>query len=164
MICSPWFGPHQLFRHRICPYVYSFLIDTSLDTFTFCYTPWKFGVGLWPMHKTMKLQCDDGCFIYQYQMSAGGYDGTSFLDIVEVYDPATNTWTSGTPLTSMRSGHASAVCYQHVTPHSELSEQCPTVIKKVSKRGSVAGSSSSSSPDVLPSTNNIIGTLSNTRR
>lgn len=42
----------------------------------------------------------------------GGFDGHSFLSIVEVYDPTTNRWEEGTPLTSGRSGHASAVIYQ----------------------------------------------------
>lgn len=42
----------------------------------------------------------------------GGFDGTNFLSIVEVYDPKTNTWEQGTPLNSGRSGHASAVIYQ----------------------------------------------------
>lgn len=44
----------------------------------------------------------------------GGFDGENFLNIVEVYDPETNAWTLGTPLTSGRSGHASAVIYQPV--------------------------------------------------
>lgn len=42
----------------------------------------------------------------------GGFDGTNFLSIVEVYDPKTNFWEQGTPLSSGRSGHASAVIYQ----------------------------------------------------
>lgn len=42
----------------------------------------------------------------------GGFDGQSFLSIVEVFDPAQNEWQEGTPLTSGRSGHASAVIYQ----------------------------------------------------
>lgn len=42
----------------------------------------------------------------------GGFDGQSFLSIVEVYDPIQNEWLEGTPLTSGRSGHASAVIYQ----------------------------------------------------
>ncbi|XP_061390333.1 kelch-like ECH-associated protein 1B [Musca vetustissima] len=42
----------------------------------------------------------------------GGFDGANFLSIVEVYDPKTNTWEQGTPLSSGRSGHASAVIYQ----------------------------------------------------
>lgn len=42
----------------------------------------------------------------------GGFDGQQFLAIVEVYDPVRNTWEEGTPLTSGRSGHASAVIYQ----------------------------------------------------
>ncbi|XP_026729454.1 kelch-like ECH-associated protein 1 isoform X1 [Trichoplusia ni] len=101
----------------------------------------------------------------------GGYDGTSFLDIVEVYDPASNSWSSGTSLTSVRSGHASAVCYQHVAPHSDACEAQPTIIKKLGKRPSAAGSSlsaassgsSMSRNDDIPTANNIIGTLSNSR-
>lgn len=42
----------------------------------------------------------------------GGFDGHSFLNIVEVYDPSNDRWEEGTPLTSGRSGHASAVIYQ----------------------------------------------------
>lgn len=42
----------------------------------------------------------------------GGFDGNNFLAIVEVYDPELNVWEEGTPLTSGRSGHASAVIYQ----------------------------------------------------
>lgn len=42
----------------------------------------------------------------------GGFDGNNFLSIVEVYDPKLNEWVEGTPLTSGRSGHASAVIYQ----------------------------------------------------
>lgn len=41
----------------------------------------------------------------------GGYDGANFVASVEVYDPLTNRWEDGEPLTSGRSGHASAVCY-----------------------------------------------------
>lgn len=98
----------------------------------------------------------------------GGYDGTSFLNIVEVYDPATNTWTNGPPLPSVRSGHASAVCYQHCAPLTETCDPTPTVIKKLGKRSSasgssVSGTSSSSNRDDIPSASNIIGTLSNPR-
>lgn len=42
----------------------------------------------------------------------GGFDGQAFLSIVEVYDPMNDRWEMGTPLTSGRSGHASAVIYQ----------------------------------------------------
>lgn len=103
-------------------------------------------------------------------MVIGGYDGTSFLDIVEVYDPATNTWSAGTALTSVRSGHASAVCYQLVAPPAD-SEPQPAVLKKLGKRHSASGSSltgtssgtSISRNDDIPTANNIIGTLSNPR-
>ncbi|XP_077285162.1 kelch-like ECH-associated protein 1B [Arctopsyche grandis] len=54
----------------------------------------------------------------------GGYDGQNFLSIVEVYDPNTDKWEEGTPLTSGRSGHASAVSYQHncVIPNMEMAD------------------------------------------
>ncbi|XP_049823490.1 kelch-like ECH-associated protein 1 isoform X2 [Aethina tumida] len=42
----------------------------------------------------------------------GGYDGQNFLKNVEIYDPSEDKWVDGEPLTSGRSGHASAVCYQ----------------------------------------------------
>lgn len=42
----------------------------------------------------------------------GGFDGHSFLSIVELYDPAMDCWEESSPLTSGRSGHASAVIYQ----------------------------------------------------
>lgn len=37
----------------------------------------------------------------------GGFDGQSFLSLVEVYDPIQDKWEEGTALTSGRSGHAS---------------------------------------------------------
>ena len=43
----------------------------------------------------------------------GGFDGQNFVATVEVYDPATDTWTQGVPLPSGRSGHAAAVSYKH---------------------------------------------------
>ncbi|GBP29012.1 Kelch-like ECH-associated protein 1 [Eumeta japonica] len=116
----------------------------------------------------------------------GGYDGTSFLDIVEVYDPATDEWRDGTPLTSGRSGHASAVCYQHVTPLAADHVAEPAFIKKIGKRAGGGGSGRGSGPgggasnrgsepggaadapgpsrsDDIPMANNIIGTLSSHR-
>ena len=42
----------------------------------------------------------------------GGFDGQNFLSIVEVYHPNEDVWEEGTPLSSGRSGHASAVIYQ----------------------------------------------------
>lgn len=52
----------------------------------------------------------------------GGYDGQNFLANVEVYNPITDVWEDGYPLTSGRSGHASAVCYQ--TP---CMQTCPAL-------------------------------------
>lgn len=42
----------------------------------------------------------------------GGYDGNHFLSNVEVYNPLDDSWEDGVPLTSGRSGLASAVIYQ----------------------------------------------------
>lgn len=57
----------------------------------------------------------------------GGFDGQVFLTNVEVYDPAKNGWEDGTPLTSGRSGHASAVIYQPSTPSGMSSQESVTV-------------------------------------
>lgn len=53
----------------------------------------------------------------------GGYDGTHFLATVEVYDPVTDEWEDGIPLTSGRSGLASAVIYQPSCPQN-YSQDC----------------------------------------
>lgn len=55
----------------------------------------------------------------------GGYDGTHFLANVEVYDPVKDEWEDGIPLTSGRSGLASAVIYQPSCPQS-YSQDCLT--------------------------------------
>ncbi|XP_028159730.1 kelch-like ECH-associated protein 1 isoform X2 [Ostrinia furnacalis] len=86
----------------------------------------------------------------------GGYDGTSFLNIVEVYEPCADAWRPGTPLPSARSGHASAVCYQHVAPPEGVDAQ-PAVLRRRSRRSDHA---STSRADDIPSANNIIPTLS----
>ncbi|GLG97930.1 Kelch-like ECH-associated protein 1 [Gryllus bimaculatus] len=52
----------------------------------------------------------------------GGYDGQSFVSTVEVYDPGSDAWEEGQPLTSGRSGHASAVSYQPCLIHCEHHE------------------------------------------
>ncbi|XP_012227641.2 kelch-like ECH-associated protein 1B [Linepithema humile] len=49
----------------------------------------------------------------------GGYDGTTFVSIVEIYDPTKDQWTEGVPMTSGRSGHASAVSYYQCPIHCE---------------------------------------------
>jgi hypothetical protein len=48
----------------------------------------------------------------------GGYDGTHFLSNVEVYNPIDDVWEDGVPLTSGRSGLASAVIYQPSCPQT----------------------------------------------
>ncbi|XP_063532642.1 kelch-like ECH-associated protein 1B [Cydia strobilella] len=89
----------------------------------------------------------------------GGYDGTSFLDIVEVYDPSTNTWSAGPPLTSLRSGHASAVCHQRVAC-SGLSDPAPDRASDPASDPARRPQPTASTQDI-PMANNIIGTLSN---
>jgi hypothetical protein len=42
-------------------------------------------------------------------LHSGGYDGTHFSSVVEVYDPETDEWTYGTSLTRERSGHGCAL-------------------------------------------------------
>ena len=42
-------------------------------------------------------------------LPAGGYDGHTFLDSVECYDPDTDTWSEVTCMTSGRSGVGVAV-------------------------------------------------------
>lgn len=55
-------------------------------------------------------------------MFSGGYDGSLFLSIVEVYDPLRDVWDEGEPLTSGRSGHASAVSYHQCVIHCDQHE------------------------------------------
>ncbi|CAH0555051.1 unnamed protein product [Brassicogethes aeneus] len=70
------------------------------------------------------------CKIY----AMGGYDGLNFLTTVEIYDPAMETWEYGEPLTSGRSGHSSAVCFQ------------PPCNSKCRILSAISSSSSGSSP------------------
>lgn len=65
----------------------------------------------------------------------GGFDGQVFLTNVEVYDPARNDWEDGTPLTSGRSGHASAVIYQPAVPSGSSSQETVSVLQKKSPNG-----------------------------
>jgi hypothetical protein len=39
----------------------------------------------------------------------GGYDGSQFCSLVEIYDPKANQWRAGMSLTHERSGHGSAL-------------------------------------------------------
>lgn len=57
----------------------------------------------------------------------GGYDGQTFLNIVEVYDPERDVWEEGQPLTSGRSGHASAVSYHQCVIHCEQHDHSMTM-------------------------------------
>ena len=65
----------------------------------------------------------------------GGYNGQDFLANVEIYDPMGDAWEDGEPLTSGRSGHTSAVCYQ---------PPCTQKCKILSNLSSSSSSSSSS--------------------
>lgn len=65
----------------------------------------------------------------------GGFDGQVFLTNVEVYDPAKNGWEDGTPLTSGRSGHASAVIYQPAVPSGSSSQEVVNVAHKKPSNG-----------------------------
>lgn len=82
----------------------------------------------------------------------GGYDGTSFVNLVEVYDPITDQWRDGTPLTSERSGHASAVCYQHLGL-PVANDEPPRIILKIGRK--------SRNDSDIPKANNIIPSLYN---
>ncbi|KAJ8688108.1 hypothetical protein QAD02_023903 [Eretmocerus hayati] len=52
----------------------------------------------------------------------GGFDGNSLLNVVEIYDPSKDGWEAGVPMTSGRSGHASAVSYQHCLVHCDQAD------------------------------------------
>lgn len=55
-------------------------------------------------------------------MFAGGYDGSTFLDSVECYDPEKDTWSEVTRMTSGRSGVGVAVTME---PCQKDLPQCP---------------------------------------
>ncbi|KAK5645408.1 hypothetical protein RI129_006708 [Pyrocoelia pectoralis] len=74
---------------------------------------WEFMTSMKVARSALSVTVLD-CRIY----AMGGYDGQNFLSTVEVYNPMLNTWEDGEPLSSGRSGHASAVCYQN--PNCQL--------------------------------------------
>ncbi|XP_044270524.1 kelch-like ECH-associated protein 1B isoform X2 [Tribolium madens] len=74
--------------------------DTEKDT-------WEFVASMKIARSALSVTVLD-CKIY----AMGGYNGQDFLANVEIYDPLTDVWEDGEPLTSGRSGHTSAVCYQ----------------------------------------------------
>lgn len=55
-------------------------------------------------------------------MLAGGYDGSTFLDSVECYDPEKDAWSEVTRMTSGRSGVGVAVTME---PCQKDLAQCP---------------------------------------
>lgn len=68
---------------------------------------WEFMAPLRVARSALSLTALDGKL-----WAMGGYDGSNFSTVVEVYDPLRNVWSDGVPLTSGRSGHAAAVIYQ----------------------------------------------------
>ncbi|CAD6996490.1 unnamed protein product [Ceratitis capitata] len=56
------------------------------------------------MHSMLNRRCRLGVAALNGKLYAcGGYDGTSFLRSVEVYDPITDTWSLVTPMNCKRS-------------------------------------------------------------
>ncbi len=49
----------------------------------------------------------------------GGYDGKNFSSVVEIYNPETDEWIYGTPLTRERSGHGSALTVEPTLENDE---------------------------------------------
>lgn len=68
----------------------------------------------------------------RFSLISGGYNGNSFLNIVEIYDPAKDQWELGVPMSSGRSGHASAVSYQQCPSHYDQVENNPNQEKEPS--------------------------------
>lgn len=55
---------------------------------------------------------------------AGGYDGSTFLDSVECYDPKEDTWMEVTHMTSGRSGVGVAVTMEPCPKGLSKSQKC----------------------------------------
>ena len=72
-------------------------------------------------------------------MLPGGYDGNTFLDSVECYDPETDSWLEVTHMTSGRSGVGVAVTME---PCQKDLPQCD----KCHENGTAAASSSAAQP------------------
>ena len=47
-----------------------------------------------------------------YPFVSGGYDGSEFLQSVEVYDPDKDEWTEETSMRCGRSGHGVAISWE----------------------------------------------------
>lgn len=58
----------------------------------------------------------------------GGYDGNTFLDSVECYDPETDTWAEVTRMTSGRSGVGVAVTMEPC--QKDCKKGCPKDCQK----------------------------------
>ena len=54
------------------------------------------------MH-TIIYECMHVQYMCSFSHSVGGYDGQSFLDTVESYDPSTKQWSTLKPMTCRRS-------------------------------------------------------------
>lgn len=102
----------------------------------------------------------------------GGFDGHSFLSIVELYDPAQDKWEASTPLTSGRSGHASAVIYQPscvnqymdcVEDHIDRSKKSPDDDENHPGPSDSGGPSTSKCPPSAPGSSTQLHTFSGNR-
>lgn len=88
----------------------------------------------------------------------GGFDGQVFLNNVEVYDPAKNSWEDSTPLTSGRSGHASAVIYQPAVPSgTHLETSCPVEVGAANTNSGGAAGEKTEEPMVMEPSRDAIG-------
>ena len=69
------------------------------------------------MFKTfLCVNTSEKTLIFVVVVVVGGFDGSSFLKIVEIYDQEKDCWELGPELMSGRSGHATAVSYAYF-PH-----------------------------------------------
>ena len=49
----------------------------------------------------------------EYIIAAGGYDGSTHLNSVELFDPVTNVWSLKCPMRGQRSNASSTVLNEH---------------------------------------------------
>lgn len=102
--------------------------DPGTDTWTLVM------VSIWSItHKKMLFQIASinvgrdaiGCaFLGDKLIAVGGYDGNSYLNTVEEYDPESNEWITISPMTCSRAG-ACVVSIPNVTPTSTFLLQTP---------------------------------------
>lgn len=73
-------------------------------------------------------KCLNWLLIYIIYFLTGGYDGNTFLDSVECYDPETDAWTEVTRMTSGRSGIGVAVTMEPCQKNCQT--ECPKDCQK----------------------------------